>query len=496
MSTAHLPVLIIVVPLLCAYMMPLFARWRKGLCIIATYFAMVFSLIASIIMAQIVLADGPYTYQLGNWPPPWGIELSIDHLAVYTIFTLSLIGLLIIIYASKDLIHELKDESKINWYYTLYLLLMASMLGIALTNDLFNLFVFVEICAISACAIISIKDNKECIEAAFKYLILSAIGSGCILLSIAMIYMVTGHLNFGYLAQELPLAMSVYPKNILASLALLMVGLSVKAALFPLHVWLPDAHSSAPSPSSAILSGLVIKIYAVAMIKILYKVFPHELLGTAPVMSLLLVMATFAIIIGSMFAIVQEDMKKMLAYSSIAQIGYVFLGIGLMTESGVLGGILHILNHAMMKSMLFLAAGAFIYATGVRKINDLKGVGLTMPIPTIAFTIGALAMVGIPITNGFVSKWYLVLGALDVNKPHFAALILLSSLLNGIYYLPIIINAFFGIPEGAVTEPKRLPMQMTIPLVLLGLGCILLGVFPSHIVELVSKAAQGLLGLL
>ena len=166
------------------------------------------------------------------------------------------------------------------------------MLGMVLTNDLFNMFVFVEICAIASCGIISIKESRECIEAAFKYLVLSAVGSGCLLLAIAMIYMVTGHLNFAFVAQALPRVLDLYPLNILVSLALFLVGLGVKAALFPLHVWLPDAHSSAPSPSSAVLSGLVIKVYAIAMIKLLYKVYPPELLGMAPIMNMILWMAT------------------------------------------------------------------------------------------------------------------------------------------------------------------------------------------------------------
>lgn len=491
----HYPALIIVVPLFFAFLMPLLARWRNHWCAPATLGAIAFCFIAALQMAFQVMAGGPFSYQMGNWAPPWGIELAIDYLAVFTSITLTGVGLLVIWYGTKDLLHELKSEV-MGWYYTLYLLLMASMLGMVLTNDLFNMFVFVEICAIASCGIISIKESRECIEAAFKYLVLSAVGSGCLLLAVAMLYMVTGHLNFTFVSQALPQAMYLYPYNLLAALALLMLGLGVKAALFPLHVWLPDAHSSAPSPSSAVLSGLVIKVYAVTMIKLLYKVYPPDLLGMAPVMNMILWMATLAIIVGSMFAIVQDDIKKMLAYSSIAQIGYVFLGVGLMSESALQGSILHIFNHALMKSMLFLAAGAFIYATGSRKLSELRGIGLTMPVPTIAFCIGAFAMVGIPITNGFISKWYLALGALDIGRPFFAAVILLSSLLNGIYYLPIVVNAFFGEPQGAVAEPKRLPLQMSVPLTILGLSVVLFGVFPSLVLGLVSRAAQSLLGLL
>jgi multicomponent Na+:H+ antiporter subunit D len=493
--TQHFPVLIVVVPLVTAFLMPLITRWREKWTTTAILLAISFSFAVAVQMGFAVMAKGPFMYQMGNWPPPWGIEFDIDYLAVFTAITLSGVGLLVMVYATKDLLHELKQEV-MGWYYTLYLLLMASMLGMVLTNDLFNMFVFVEICAIASCGIISIKESRECIEAAFKYLVLSAVGSGCLLLAIAMLYMVTGHLNITFIARALPSAMELYPNNLLAALALLMVGLGVKAALFPLHVWLPDAHSSAPSPSSAVLSGLVIKVYAVAMIKLLYKVYPPDLLGLAPVMNMILWMATLAIIVGSMFAIVQDDIKKMLAYSSIAQIGYVFLGVGLMSEAALTGSILHIFNHALMKSMLFLSAGAFIYSTGKRKLSELKGIGHTMPLPTITFCIGAFAMVGIPITNGFISKWHLALGALDINKPFFAAVILISSLLNGIYYLPIVVNAFFSEPEGSVAAPKPLPKQMLVPLALLGFCVILFGVAPNLVLGMVSKAAQSLLGLL
>jgi multicomponent Na+:H+ antiporter subunit D len=489
----HLPALAIVMPLVFAFLMPLFDRWRRGWCTPAALGVLGFSFAASLQMAWQVMTDGPFFYQMGNWPPPWGIELHVDYLAAFTALTMTGVSLLILLYATKDLLHELKPHL-LGWYYTLYLLLIASMVGMALTNDIFNLFVFVEICAIAACGIISIKTSRECLEASFKYLVLSALGSGCLLLAIALLYMVTGHLNFTFIAQALPEAMRLYPNNILAALALLLVGMGVKAALFPLHVWLPDAHSSAPSPSSAVLSGLVIKIYAVALLKLLYQVFPASVFETTPILTILLWMSSLAIIAGSMFAIVQDDIKKMLAYSSVAQIGYVFMGFAIVDPSALTGGILHVFNHAMMKAMLFLAAGAFIYCTGVRRLSDLKGIGHTMPIPTAAFTIGALAMVGIPLTNGFISKWYLVLGALHGGQPVYAAVILLSSLLNGVYYLPIIVNAFFGEPQGRVAEPHPLPRRMQFSLVVLGAGCLLFGLYPSPILGLVTKASQALLG--
>ncbi len=487
----HLPALIIVNLLMCAYIMPVLARWKKHLCVPVALGSVSLSFIFAILMTIRVSLEGSFSYYMGNWPPPWGIEFVVDHFAVFVLLTLTGVGLLILIYGTQDLIHELKADV-LGWYYTLYLILMASLVGLAMTNDLFNLFVLVEFCAIASCAIISIKENRECIEASLKYLILSAVGSGAMLLGIAMIYMVTGHLNFTYVNAALPEALLLYPRNIMAAMALFTAGIGVKAALFPLHVWLPDAHSSAPSPSSAILSGLVIKIYAVIFIKLFLKVIPLETYETIPIMTILLLMSSAGIIIGSMFAIVQEDIKKMLAYSSVAQIGYVFLGIGLLSQNGVTGGILHIFNHALMKSMLFLSAGAIIYCTGIRKISELKGIGNKMPLVMIVFSVGAAAMVGIPGTNGFISKWHLAMGALDVNLPFYVAVILLSSLLNGIYYLPIVVNAFFGEREEPLPQPKKLPPQMAIPLIILGIGVIVTG-FSPVMLGLADKAVLFLL---
>lgn len=483
----HLPVLLIVILFGASFAIPLLDRYQKKfvLSLAVTSLAAIF--VASFYLIFVVSGKGPFYYHLGGWPPPWGIELYVDSLAVYMLLVLSLIGFLVIIYAVKDLSRELK-EKVLSWYYALYLLLIGSMIGIALTNDLFNMFVFIEISAIASCGIISIKEDRKCLEASIKYLILSALGSGSILLAIAMLYMITGNLNFDYIAAELSRTLSLYPYNILIALGLFIVGLGVKSALFPLHVWLPDAHSSAPSPSSAVLSGLVIKIYAIAMLKLFFRVIPAQLFAVVPVLDIILFLSVLAILVGSIFAMVQEDIKRMLAYSSIAQIGYVFMGIGLFGTRALSGGLLHIFNHAMMKSMLFMAAGLIIYATGIRNIRDLKGIGARMPWTLGAFTVGALSMVGIPGTSGFISKWYLALGALDLGRPFYVAVILLSSLLNGIYYFPIVIDAFFGKKVEIRSEHRDVPYLMLVPVVILAAGIIVFGFFPGPLLKIIEKA--------
>ncbi len=483
----HIPVLIIVLVLGASFSIPLVARWRKTLIFPAAVTPLAISFGLSLYLFYLVGQQGAFSYHLGEWEPPWGIELYVDYLGAYMIMVLSSISLPVLVFASRDIHHDIREEV-VSWYYTLYLLLIGSMMGIALTNDLFNLFVFVEISAIAACGIISIKEDRKCIEASFKYLILSALGSGCVLLAVAMIYMITGYLNFDYVAATMTEALSLYPYNILIALSLLIVGFGVKSALFPLHVWLPDAHSSAPSPSSAVLSGLVIKIYAVALVKMLFRVFPTAIYEVVPVLDIVLFLSVLAVVFGSIFAMVQDDIKRMLAYSSIAQIGYVFMGIGLFGDRALVGGLLHIFNHAMMKAMLFLAAGMIIYATGIRRIKDLKGIGVRMPLTMAAFTIGAFAMVGIPGTSGFISKWFLALGALDLGRPFYVAIILLSSLLNGIYYFPIVVNAFFGSKIEPHPEHKDVPASMLIPILLLAAGVIFFGFFPGPLLDLLEQA--------
>ena len=463
---------------------------RERLAFTLTAIALLALFICALALLFLVRTHGPFSYYLGSWPPPWGIELVADYLAVYVLLTLGSIAFLVMVYGAYDLKHEIGDNVR-NWYYSLYLLLLFALSGLALSNDLFNLFVFMEISAIASCGIISIKGDRQCAEASFKYLILSALGSGCFLLAVAMLYMVTGHLNLHYIAAELPTALTLYPYNILIALSLIIVGLGVKAALFPLHVWLPDAHAAAPTPSSAVLSALVIKLYAVVMIKI-FAVFPAELFEVVPVLEIVLILSALAVVAGSVFAMLQDDIKKMLACSSIAQIGFVFMGIGIFEGQALIGGLLHIFNHAVIKAMLFLAAGLIIYATGIRRISEFKGLGMRMPLTMSVFIVGALAMVGIPGTSGFVSKWYLALGALESGKSIYIVAILLSSLLNGIYYFPIVITAFFGSEFQPNTERRDLPWSMLAPVILLAAATIFFGFYPRPLIELLQQAITSL----
>ena len=493
MIVNNLPALIVVVPLFGTYLtLMLGVKHRKSsskIALVSTGLLVVFTGF----LAAMVAKNGEVFYHFGGWNPPWGIEFVIDRISAFFLLIVSSIGFLIVVFGSGTLESEVKPKI-IHYYYALFLVLIASLIAISASNDIFNIYVFLEISSVAAAALVAVQGNKLSIEASVKYLILSTLGSGAFLFAIANIYMVTGHLNLSFIASKLPEAISLYPLNVLASLGLVLVGLTIKAALYPLHVWLPDAHGSAPTTSSAILSGLVVKVYIIVFIKIIFRVLPPEYLNKVPLEFSLLLMSTLGIFIGSILAMRQKDIKKMLAYSTVAQVGYIFLGIGLLTYNGLIGSLLHILNHAIMKSMLFLSAGIIIKLTGRRRVDSLNGIGRVYPLPMIAFSLGALSMVGIPPLNGFVSKWYLGLGALDGGQVFYVIVLLVSSFLNGLYYLPIVIRAFFG-PDSGIQKPESLSVGVSLSLIILSVSTVFFGFFSSIPLEYLAPAVSALFGL-
>lgn len=485
---SHLPILTVIVYLVAAFLLPLLGRlrgFRPGWFAVAVNLA---GLALSVATLVNVAKTGPFSYFPGDWPAPVGIELTIDWVTVLLQLTFNFIGLLIVFYCIQDLASEIKPRHE-GWYYTLFFLMLTSLNALAMAFDLFTIFVFTEIGTLAACALVAVKPKGVCVEAAFKYLILSTLGSGMLLLGTSLVYMATGHLNIGAVAQALPIAFDLYPLNILVALSLFITGLGIKSALFPLHIWLPDAHSSAPTPSSAMLSGLVVKIFIVVLGRIVFQMFGTDLFVQIPIPEVILLLATFGIFAGSLMAISQTDIKRMLAYSSVAQVCYIYIGFALVSQTGIEGGLLHIFNHAVMKALLFLAAGCIIYKTGIRKIDDLVGIGYRLPVTMAAFSVGALSMVGIPGFSGFISKLALAFGALDAGRPFYLVVIVISSLLNAVYYLPIVVRAFFGRP-GDVFQWDKLPLLIIAPVVALALINIFFGIFPGSLQELVRLAAK------
>jgi len=479
------PLLVVLILFVTSFIMPIIKKNNvvKAISIMSMGLCFLFS--ASVLIY--VIEKGKFFYKVGHFNAPIGIEFYIGNVEIIMGVLFTFISLMVIWYSIYSIDKEIK-ESRIPLYYMLINILIGSLLGVVYTNDLFNSFVFVEVATLASCGIIVIKDKKENIKATLKYLITSCLGSGLVLMGIAFLYSITGHLNISYIHEVLINNYKDYPNLILISLGLFTVGLGVKSSMFPLHTWLPDAHSSAPTSSSAILSSLVLKAFVLLLIKILYRAFGIEIISNFLILSIILILGSMGMIMGSVFAIFQKNIKRMIAYSSVAQMGYIFLGIGLGTEFGVAIAIFHIIAHAVTKSALFLTVGAMIEKTGHKELEHLKGIGKEMPVTLSLFLIGALSMIGIPILPGFISKWYLALASIRVDKLLLLGVILASSLLNAVYYLPIVINGFFGEEnlKGKVYKSKRKPVKEILPVIVLVMVMVYTGIVSGRIIDLIQ----------
>ncbi|MDU1443969.1 MAG: proton-conducting transporter membrane subunit [Clostridium cochlearium] len=434
-----------------------------------------------------VQINGDYFYKIGYYNAPFGIEFHVGLVELIIGMLFSFVATMITWYSIYSIEHDIK-RGRVPFYYFLVSLLVGSLLGMVFSNDVFNVFVFIEIGNLASCGIVVIKDKKENIKAGMKYLIMSCLGSGLVLMGIAFLYSITGHLNMTYMHNELVKNYINHKNLVLISMGLFTVGLGVKSAMFPLHTWLPDAHSSAPTTSSAFLSSLVLKGYVIFLIKILYRVFGMDLLREFSILKVILILGCAGMIFGSLFAIGQKNFKKVIAYSTVAQMGYIFFSLGLGTEMGFVIAIFHIIGHAITKSALFLCAGDIIKGTGEKDLDKLKGVGIEMPYTLILFFIASLSMIGIPLLPGFISKWYLSLASIESQRPILIAIILLSSLLNAVYYFPISINGFFGEEnlKDKVYKSKNTPIVQLLPIIILVFAMIYVGVASSSIIELIK----------
>ncbi|MCD5414660.1 MAG: monovalent cation/H+ antiporter subunit D family protein [Clostridiales bacterium] len=439
-----------------------------------------------------VVRDGAFRYNFGDWHQAVGVQFYVDELAVFMMMFILTLSNLIIIYSLKDIEHEIESKQFAR-YYTLVFLMIFSMLGLTFSNDMFNMFIFMEILSIASCSIISIKNSKGSTLASFRYLILNTLGSLSVLMGIALIYMVTGQLNMNEIHGEISVIWKYYPTNIMMALAFIIIGFGTKAAIFPLHIWLPDAHSVAPTPSSALLSGIVVKVYIFAIIKLLFRVIGVEIVGELGIPTAIAYLAAIGTILGSIFAIAQKDIKRMLAYSSVAQIGYIFLGVGLATKAGLEFAMFHIVSHGLIKTALFLSAGAIIYQTEKRDIRKLDGIAYEMPATMMVFAIAALGMIGIPGTSGFMSKIFLGSVVLQEGKAFYLFIIILSSFLNAFYYMPIITSAFMKSDSEAKVVNDKIPRRMVVPMVIVIFLSIAIGFYPQLITEIIEIAVDSLL---
>lgn len=494
MITDHLPALIIVFPLIMAFFINVSGWWSKKPCFYMALLAVTVSFLSSLGILNTVLESGTISYRLGGWEPPWGIEYVIDHLNAFMLVIVSAVTLIVVLYSKKSVEQELPQ--KVPQFYTLFTLLMMGLLGITITGDAFNLYVLLEIASITGYALIAMGDEKAPL-ASFNYVIMGTIGACFYLLGVGYLYIVTGSLNMADLSQLLP---NLYhSKAVLVAFAFLMVGVAIKMAFFPLHGWLPDAYTHAPSSVSAYVAATMTKVGAYVMIRVMFTIFkPYFSIEMLPATTMLGWIAAAAMIYGCILAIAQKDIKRMLCYIIIAEVGYIVMGVSVGNRLGLTGAVLHIMNDAFMMACLFMAIGAVYYKTGARTIDEYKALFKKMPLTSGSFAIGALSVIGIPPTCGFFSKWYLVLGAINAQQWLFAAALLVSSLLSAVVFFRVLQNIFFAPSESAHrhegemhVEIKRdeAPVSMLMPIFITLAGILLLGVYSGQIVSTIIQYA-------
>ena len=489
MIIEHLPALQIVIPLIGAPACML-VRYRDSAWAVALVASWI-ALAISWILLQEVLATGPISYHLGGWAPPIGIEYRIDYLNAFVLLIVSGIGAVVTPFARESVRQEF-GMRRIYMFYAAYLLCLTGLLGIAITGDAFNLFVFLEISSLSSYILIAMGNDRRALTASYQYLVMGTIGATFYVIGIGLLYADTGTLNMADLAQRI--AAEPMNRTIGAAFGFIVVGLSLKLALFPLHLWLPNAYTYAPSMVSAFLAATATKVAVYVLIRFLFTIFKLNLsFGIVPLADVLLVLAVAAMFAASTVAIFQNNIKRMLAYSSLAQIGYMILGVSFANVSGLTAGIVHLFNHALTKGGMFLALGCAMYRLGSVHIRDLAGIGRVMPWTTAAFVAGGLGLIGVPLTAGFISKWYLVLGAIERGWWPVAVLVVLSSLLAVVYVWRVIEAAYF---QPAPTNPVRMveaPLSMLLPTWALIGASIYFGLDTRLTVDIAQKAAAALL---
>lgn len=487
MIDQHLAILPVVLPLVAAPLCFILPRHTLAWLVACATSFVSFAVAVSLLL--LTMEQGVISYAVGGWSAPWGIEMRIDVASAIVLCAVSGISSLVLIYAKDSIAHEIAAEQR-SLFYTAHLLCLTGLSGILITGDAFNLFVFLEISSLATYTLVSLGRDRRCLTAAFRYLIMGTIGATFILIGVGMLYMKTGTLNMMDLSQRLSFLDGNRTLN--TGLAFILIGVSIKLALFPLHMWLPPAYTHAPSVVSAFLASTATKVAVYVMIRFTFTIFGASYVFEEMSMSLiLLVLAIVAIFKCSFMATVQSNVKTVLAYSSVAQIGYMILGISLATSLGLMAGLLHIFNHALMKGALFMAVGCVALRTGSVDIKAFQGLGRKMPWTMAAFTIAGLSIIGVPLTAGFVSKWYLVTAALEQQHWLIAFFLLAGSLLAVVYIGRVLEAAYFQKAENDVSIQEA-PLLMLIPMWLLVVANIYFGIDTSMTVGAAESAAQWL----
>lgn len=472
------PVHFIAVPLLAAFLIPIIGRFSKSFVKIIPGVVLLYLSYVAISLFPIAL-DKPIVEIIAGFKPPFGISLVYGPLAAALTSLITLMGLVIWIYSYKFIIREPLEK-----YYMMFMLLITGSTGIILTGDIFNMFVFLEITAIAAYSLTAFLRDKDGAEAAFKYLLIGSFSSAFFLLAVMLIYSKTGTLNLADIASKID---SISMSTRIFILILFLVGLGIEAEFFPLNGWAPDAYSQAPSPIGAVFGGIVVKATVYALMRIVFLFF-----NFGEVFHFILIIGIITMIIAEMSAMKQQQIKRMLAFSSIGQMGLIIIAFGVGTSGSVQAALFQMFNHAVIKGLLFFAAGYLVFHSGSKNISALDGMGKEKPITSFFFALGALAIIGLPPFAGFWSKLYVLLSIADSGLIAAVVLILIASVIEAIYYLRVVSRLYFNKENVAQDDVRRTPISGMIAMGILALVIIAVGLYPEFVWNLLKPAAEEL----
>ncbi len=474
----------LIASLVCALLPGRFWPWAVTL--VATITSAVIAAITLPAAAQVTLS-----YAFGNWPPPIGIEYRVDAANAFVALLVAGMAAVALPWAKKSVDREVPERQ--GAFYALFLLALSGLLGITLSGDAFNIFVFLEISSLATYGLIAHGSDRRALLASFRYLIMGTVGATFLLIGIGFLYVMTGTLNLADLAERLPEVRDT--STVRAALAFIIVGMGLKLAMLPLHLWLPNAYTYAPSFVTVFLAGTATKVALYVMLRFVFTVFaPDWSFVVLPLSTVLMILAVAGMFAGSWVAMFQPNIKRMLAYSSVAQVGYMVLGVSLVSIVGLTAAFLHLFNHALMKTALFMAVGTVIYQVGSGHLKDFRGLGRTMPWTLTAFALAGLSIIGVPLTAGFVSKWYLIQAALDQGQWFLVVLILITSLMAIVYIWRVIEAAWFQERPGNQPAVGEAPLALLIPTWVLVALNFYFGIDTRLTVGGATAAAEALLG--
>ena len=485
----HAPALVVMLPIIGAVLIMLIRHnnLNWGIALLSGISTIYYSIILYLNARSI----GTISYAMGGWEPPVGIEYRIDEFNSLLIALIAIVSFLILVYAKSSLNIELK-KNKISTFYSMYLLCLGGLIGILSTGDAFNAFVFLEISSLATYVIISMGNDRRGLLAAYQYLIIGTIGATLYVIGVGLIFIITGSLNLYDISVKLG-DIELY-RPLLASLAFITVGIALKIALFPLHAWLPNAYAFAPSVGTAFLASTATKVAIYLLIKYLYLVYGFDLVYSNQIfIFVVLSLSIIAMFGASMIAIFQSNLKKLFAYSSVAQIGYITLGIGIANYNGLIGSTVHIINHSIIKAAIFLAIGCLVFSSKIVNIDQLAGLGKRMPMVAVCITVSSLSLIGVPGTVGFISKWYLVLGSLEQGLWVVVFALAVSSILALIYVGRIIELIWFHAPVGGMVSQNKIPFEMIAVTVVMTIATIYFGIDTRLTGDLAKIAVENVL---